>query len=89
LTSRIALAARLEYLADAGGLYSGATQYLKEGTFTLDYRPASDFLMRAEFRRDASNQRYFLSDTLGLLETSQQTIGLGLVWWFGQKPGAW
>ena len=89
LTSRIALAARLEYLADAGGLYSGATQYLKEGTFTLDYRPASDFLMRAEFRRDASNQRYFLSDTLGLLETSQQTIGLGLVWWFGQKEGAW
>ena len=89
LTPRIALAARLEYLADVGGLYSGVTQYLKEGTFTLDYRPASDFLMRAEFRRDASNQRYFLSDTLGLLETSQQTIGLGLVWWFGQKEGAW
>jgi hypothetical protein len=30
-----------------------------------------------------------LSDTLGLLDNSQQTIGLGLVWWFGQKAGAW
>jgi hypothetical protein len=33
-----AIAARAEYLADMGGLFSGATQYLKEGTFTFDYR---------------------------------------------------
>lgn len=89
LTPKIAVAARLEYLADVGGLYTGTTQYLKEGTFTLDYRPADDFLMRAEIRRDQSNQHYFLSDTLGVLESSQQTVGLGLVWWFGQKEGVW
>jgi len=88
-TPRISIATRLEYLADSAGLYSGLAQYLKEGTFTLDYRPADDFLVRAEFRRDASNQRFFLSDTLGLLESSQQTVGFGLVWWFGQKEGVW
>jgi hypothetical protein len=89
LTPAMALALRLEYLADIGGLYTGTTQYLKEGTFTVDYKLASDFLMRAEFRRDQSNQRYFLTNALGVLDSSQQTIGLGLVWWFGQKQGAW
>jgi Putative beta-barrel porin-2, OmpL-like. bbp2 len=89
LTPKIGVAARVEYLADVGGLYTGITQYLKEGTFTLDYRLASDFLVRGELRRDQSNQHYFLSDTLGVLESSQPTIGLGLVWWFGQKQGVW
>jgi outer membrane murein-binding lipoprotein Lpp len=89
LSSQIAVAARAEYLADIGGLYSGITQYLKEGTLTIDYRPADGFLMRGEFRRDQSNQPYFLGHLLGDLETSQPTIGLGLVWWFGGKDGAW
>jgi hypothetical protein len=89
LTPKLAVAARAEYLADVGGAYTGITQYLKEGTFTVDYRLAGDFLMRGEFRRDQSNRHYFLSDTLGVLESSQQTIGLGLVWWFGQKQGIW
>jgi len=89
LNTRVALAARAEYLADVGGLYSGVTQYLKEGTLTLDYRPVDGFLMRGEFRRDQSNRPYFIGHTLGALESSQPTIGLGLVWWFGQKQGAW
>jgi hypothetical protein len=89
LTPKIGVATRVEYLADVGGLYTGITQYLKEGTFTLDYRLASDFLVRGELRRDLSNQHYFLSDTLGVLESAQPTIGVGLVWWFGQKDGVW
>ncbi len=89
LTPKLAAALRLEYLADVGGLYSGVTQYLKEGTFTLDYRLAGDFMMFTEFRRDQSNRLYFLGNTLGILESSQPTIGMGLVWWFGQKQGAW
>lgn len=89
LSSTWAIAARAEYLADVGGLYSGTTQYIKEGTFTVDYRPVDGFLMRAEYRRDQSNQHYFLSNKLGVLESMQPTIGLGLVWWFGQKNGLW
>jgi hypothetical protein len=45
--------------------------------------------MRGEFRRDQSNRRYFFGSTLGELEAAQPTIGLGLVWWIGQKAGAW
>jgi len=89
LTPEVAIAARAEYLADRGGYYSGATQYLREGTLTVDYRPVDGFLMRGEFRRDESNQHYFLGSTLGVLETAQPTIGLGLVWWFGRKEGPW
>ena len=89
VSPQVAVAARAEYLADIGGLYSGITQYLKEGTLTVDYRPADGFLMRGEFRRDQSNQPYFLGHLLGDLQTSQPTIGLGLVWWFGQKAGPW
>jgi hypothetical protein len=89
VSPQLAVAARAEYLADVGGLYSGITQYLKEGTLTIDYRPADGFLMRGEFRRDQSNQPYFLGHVLGDLQTSQPTIGLGLVWWFGQKEGPW
>jgi hypothetical protein len=84
-----AVAARAEYLADRGGLYSGATQFLKEGTLTFDYRPADGFLMRTEYRRDQSNQPYFLGHSLGELELAQPTLTLGLVWWFGQKQGTW
>jgi hypothetical protein len=89
ITPKVAFAARAEYLADIGGLYSGTTQYLKEGTLTLDYRLVNGFLVRGEFRRDQSNLRYFLSSTLGLLETTQPTLGFGLVWWLGEKPGPW
>ena len=89
LSPQLGFAVRGEYLADVGGLFSGATQYLKEGTLTFDYRPADGFLLRGEYRRDESNQRYFLGHTLGLLQFSQPTIGLGMVWWFGQKTGVW
>ena len=89
LSPRFAVAARAEYLADLGGLYTGVTQYLTEQTLSVDYRPADGFLVRGEFRRDHSNQPYFLTHSLGTLETSQPTIGVGLVWWFGQKQGAW
>jgi hypothetical protein len=89
ISPQFALAMRAEYLADIGGLFSGTTQYLKEGTLTLGYRPTDGFLLRGEFRRDQSNQHYFLSNTLGVLELAQPTIGFGAVWWFGQKEGAW
>jgi hypothetical protein len=89
LTPKIAFAGRGEYLSDHGGLYSGKTQALKETTLTFEYKFAQGFLMREEWRRDWSNQPYFLSSTLGVLKESQQTVTLGLVWWFGGKEGAW
>ena len=89
LTPKLALAGRGEYLADKGGLYSGADQILRETTFTLRYTVANGLLAFTEWRRDWSNQPYFLTDTLGTLKKEQNFATLGLVWWFGQKQGAW
>lgn len=90
LTKRTSIAGRAEYLRDHGGLFTGASQAIKETTVTYDYRPVTEgFLIRAEWRRDFSNIPFFLTDTVGNLKTEQQTATLGVVWWWGTKPGAW
>jgi hypothetical protein len=89
LTPRFAFAGRTEYLSDRGGLFSGTPQAIKENTFTLEERVADGFILRGEWRRDASNQPYFLTDTLGRLKKEQNTATLGIIWWFGGKQGAW
>ena len=89
LTPKLAVAGRAEYLSDRGGLYSGATQALKETTLTSDYRAANGFIVRLEWRRDFSNQPFFLTDVLGLRSKQQTTATVGVVWWFGKKTGPW
>jgi outer membrane murein-binding lipoprotein Lpp len=88
-TPKFAVSARGEYLADPYGLYSGVDQFLKEATLTTEYKVADGFLIRCEWRRDASNRPYFLTNTLGVLASHQTTLGFGLVWWLGQKEGPW
>ena len=89
LSSHWALGARAEYLSDPQGMFSGVSQALKETTATLDYKVAEGFLMRCEWRRDFSNQAYFLTSTQGVKSEQQNTATVGLVWWFGRKEGAW
>jgi hypothetical protein len=89
LTPKAALAARAEYLRDDGGLFSGATQTLNEVTLTYEYKVAEGFLMRGEWRRDASNAPFFLTRDAGVLKADQSTATLGVVWWWGTKRGAW
>lgn len=88
-TPKFALAGRFEYLSDRGGLFSGTTQALKEHTLTAEYKLADGFLMRGEYRRDFSNQPFFLTERPGVLKNEQNTATLGLVWWFGRKQGSW
>jgi hypothetical protein len=88
-TPKFALAARGEYLSDRGGLFSGMTQALKETTLTTEYRIDNGFLARGEWRRDFSNQPFFLTDVPGVLKREQNTATIGLIWWFGRKEGAW
>ena len=83
------LGGRFEYFDDRGGLFSGTTQALKEYTFIADHTFDGHVLARAEYRRDFSNQRFFLSDTTGSLLHAQTTATLGLVFWWGTKQGAW
>lgn len=88
-TPKFSLSGRFEYLNDRGGLFTGKTQAVKEGTVTASYLLVDGFLARAEWRSDFSNQNYFYSDVLGLLRRQQSTPTIGLVWWFGGKKGAW
>jgi hypothetical protein len=88
-TPKFAFGARAEYLSDRGGLFSGITQALKETTATFDYKLGDGFLMRYEWRRDFSNRPSFLTDTQGRLSKQQNTATVGLMWWWGQKEGAW
>jgi hypothetical protein len=92
-TPKIAVAGRIEYLGErvspAGALFSGFTQALKETTVTAEYKFADGFLGRAEYRRDFSNQPFFLTEQPGVLKKEQNTATLGLVWWIGRKKGTW
>ncbi len=88
-TPKVAFGGRTEYFSDRGGLFSGKTQALEEITLTSEYKFAEGFIARAEYRRDFSNQAYFLTDVLGRLRREQNTATLGLIWWFGPKTGSW
>jgi Putative beta-barrel porin-2, OmpL-like. bbp2 len=88
-TPSMAIAGRTEYLSDHGGLYTGVTQVLKEGTLTFEQRLADGLLLKEEWRGDFSNQPYFLTNTLGILKKQQNTATIGVVWWFGAKQGIW
>ncbi len=89
LTSRTALAARAEYLSDRGGLFSNRTQALKEATGTYRYALSDDFDAFLEYRRDWSNQLYFITNNPAAPSSHQDTALLGLVWWYGGKQGSW
>ena len=89
ITPQITVAGRVEFMNDRNGLYTGVPQSLKEATLTADYKMGAGFMLRWEWRRDQSNHPYFYTDTLGLLANHQTTATVGLIWWFGPKPGAW
>ncbi len=88
-TSHNALAARTEYLSDRGGLFSGTTQALKEFTGTYEYKVGEGLITRLEYRRDWSNQPFFLTNKPGVLSSNQDTLTVGMVWWYGGKQGVW
>ena len=89
LTERAAVGVRYERLDDEG-LFGGIDQVLHEATFTAEHKLADGFLVRAEFRRDWSNERFFpgragTSD----LRQQQNTALIGAVWVIGNKTGVW
>lgn len=91
LTPKVALTGRAEYLSDRRGLFSGVTQALKETTLTYEYKIADGLISRLEWRRDFSNQPFFITETPGLFKKEQNTATLGLIWWWGwgRKQGSW
>jgi hypothetical protein len=88
VTAPASLSIRYERLDDEG-LFGGIDQVLQEMTATLEYKFADGFLVRGEFRRDWSNQAFFTGSRPDDLRGHQNTALVGLVWWFGNKQGAW
>jgi hypothetical protein len=89
LTPRWAVGTRGEYVADPDGLFSGTSQDLKEITATLDFKPADGLLLRSEWRRDFTNHLFFQTRSPGELAGQQTTLSGTVLWWFGEKKGAW
>ena len=89
LTPRFYFGQRYVRLNDRAGLFSGAVRNLNDVTSTFAFRPVEGFETRLEFRRDFSNTPFFPASQPGHLKKEQNTITLGLLWWFGEKQGAW
>jgi len=87
--SRCALEQRIDALTQEVQDLRSLVQKLGHRIDELQSGSTAPPLVRAELRRDASNRAYFLTETLGLLRDHQDTATIGLVWWLGQKTGAW
>ncbi len=88
-TPHMQLAARYEFFGDRAGLFSGQQQDLHDITATITYQPQDGVMLRGEWRRDSASQPFFLGPSLADRRREQQTVTLGLVWWFGSKRGTW
>jgi hypothetical protein len=83
-TSNWTLSPRVEFLDDGDGFMTGVSQNLKEFTITSEHKIQGSLLARLEFRRDMTDEPFFLKDD-GTTEKGQNTFGLGLVYAFGTK----
>jgi hypothetical protein len=87
ITNAASAGVRYERLDDEG-LFGGIEQVLQEVTLTYEHKLAEGFLIRAEYRPDWSNKSFFPVHEGGT-GTHQHTALVGLVWWIGNKTGAW
>jgi len=81
-TKTTALAIRYENYDDRNGFITGQAQSLNSFTLTGEYKWATGLLSRLEYRRDWSDKPFFERGTLGH-STTQNTLTLGFVAWFG------
>lgn len=89
ISPRLYFGQRYVRFNDRSGLFSRVPQNLNDTTSTFGIRLADSLESRIEYRRDFSNVPFFLRREPGALSPHQDTITLGLLWWFGGKSGAW
>jgi len=85
VTKQLAFAPRLEFYKDRDGFITGTAQNLKEATLTGEWKLMDGFLMRLEYRRDWSNQKYFDRGNDPASSRTQSTILIGFIGYFGPK----
>jgi hypothetical protein len=83
-TSTWTLSPRVEWLDDDDAFMTGTSQKLKEFTLTSEHKIDGGLLARFEFRRDMSDEPFFLKDD-GSTVKGQNTFGVGLVYAFGTR----
>ena len=84
VTNGWALSSRFERLNDGDGFMTGTPQTVKELTLTSEYKAGGALLARLEYRRDFSDQPFFLRGEEKV--RSQDTVTLGLVYGFSFNP---
>ncbi len=83
VTPTFALAPRFEWYNDADGFVTGTAQALKEFTMTAELKHSAGLIFRAEYRRDWSDEDYFVKK--GVSVNNQNTFTLGFVYGFSSK----
>ena len=83
VTDVFAFAPRFEWFDDPDGFASGAAQTLREITLTGELKSATGLIFRMEYRRDWSNENFFVKN--GKAVDNQNTFTLGFVYAFSSK----
>lgn len=84
-TAKSSFTPRFEYFIDPQGFNTGAAQKLNEFTVTYEYKMLEGFLLRAEFRNDHSNVKFFDKDKTPASTQNQPAVTLGMIAFFGPK----
>jgi len=87
-TDKIAFAGRYEYIADESGAITGTPKAsLNEFTITGEYKMAEGMLARLEYRRDHTDNPFFVKglEFANNLVKSQSTLEFGVTAFFGPK----
>jgi hypothetical protein len=79
-----ALSPRAEWYDDPQGFTSGSAQSVKEITLTAELKHKGGTTMRIEYRRDVSNQTFFLNGGDGQVR-NQDTLTFGFIYAFSSK----
>lgn len=79
-----ALVPRFEWLDDKDGFMTGGSQKVKEVTVTAEVKQSSGMIMRLEFRRDFSDEDFFLKEASDIVK-NQSTFTIGFVYAFSSK----
>lgn len=74
-----AITLRGEVFDDPEGYTTGASQDLREITFTYEYRPVSSLILRAEYRYDAAGRPIYDGNSGPLTRRNQATLDLGAI----------
>lgn len=76
LNAKWSFCVRAEVFEDRNGYRTGDAQTLKEATLTINFKPRKNIILRAETRRDVSNNYTFISKSTGNVRDFQQSYAM-------------